>query len=88
AEWLQGTEVCRWVALPWSLQLEAVIRTLNPKDPIELTMSNNDKLVYQVYSVRQLTPEEMQKLDSNSPCLLLILVQPDSDKRWVLTALP
>ena len=88
AEWLQGTEVCRWVALPWSRQLEAVVRTLNPKDPIDLVMSNNDKFVYQVYSVRQLTPEEMQKLDSNSPCLLLILTQPDAEKRWVLTALP
>jgi hypothetical protein len=88
AEWLEGTEVCRWVALPWSRQLEAVIRTLNPKDPIELTMSNNDKFVYQVYSVRQLSPQEMQKLDSNKPCLLLILTQPDSEKRWVLTALP
>jgi hypothetical protein len=88
AEWLEGTEVCRWVSLPWSRQLEAVVRTLNPKDPIDLVMSNNDKFVYQVYSVRQLTPEELQKLDSNSPCLLLILTQPDAEKRWVLTALP
>jgi hypothetical protein len=88
AEWLEGTEVCRWVALPWSRQLEAVIRTLNPKDPIELVMSNNDKFVYQVYSVRQLSPEEMQQLDSNSACLLLILTQPDVEKRWVLTAVP
>ena len=88
AEWLEGTEVCRWVALPWSRQLEAVVRTLNPKDPIDLVMSNNDKFVYQVYSVRQLSPEEMQKLDTNSPCLLLILIQPDAEKRWVLTALP
>jgi len=88
AEWLEGTEVCRWVALPWSRQLEAVVRTLNPKDPIDLVMSNNDKFVYQVYSVRQLTPEELQNLDSNSPCLLLILTQPDAEKRWVLTALP
>jgi chemotaxis protein histidine kinase CheA len=88
AEWLQGTEICRWVSLPWSRQLEAVVRTLNPKDPIELVMSNNDKLVYQVYSVRQLTPEELQSLDSNSPCLLIILTQPDAEKRWVLTAVP
>jgi|GEM_PF-1151984 len=88
AEWLQGTEVCRWVSLPWSRQLEAVVRTLNPKDPIDLVMSNNDKFVYQVYSVQQLTPEELQNLDSNSPCLLLILTQPDAEKRWVLTAIP
>jgi hypothetical protein len=88
AEWLEGTEVCRWVALPWSRQLEAVVRTLNPKDPIELVMSNNDKFIYEVYSVRQLSLAEMQELDSNSPCLLLILTQSDSEERWVLTALP
>ena len=88
AEWLQGTEVCRWVALPWSRQLEAVIRTLNPDDPIELVMSNNDRFVYNVYSVRQLTSDEMLDLDSSSPCLLLVLAEADSDSRWVLTALP
>ena len=88
AEWLQGTEVCRWVALPWSRQLEAVVRTLNPDDPIELVMSNTDSIVFKVYSVRQMTSEEMLSLDSNSPCLLLVLAEADSDSRWVLTALP
>jgi hypothetical protein len=88
AEWLEGTEVCRWVSLPWSRQLEAVVRTLNPKDPIDLVMSNNDKFTFQVYSVRQLTPQELQQVDSNTPCLLIILTQPDAEKRWVLTALP
>src|SRR5215207_5739680 len=88
AEWLEGTEVSRWVALPWNRQLEAVIRTLNPKDPIELVMSNNDKLPYKVYSVQEMSPEEMQALDSSTPSLLLILSQADSEKRWVLTALP
>lgn len=88
AEWLEGTEVCRWVSLPWSRQLEAVLRTLNQNDPIELTMSNNDKLTYGVYSVYEMTLEEIQALDSNSPCLLLILTGSDSEKRWVLTAVP
>ena len=87
-EWLEGTEVCRWVAIPWSLQLEAVIRTLHPDDPIELTMSNNDRIVYSVYSVRQLGSEEMQELDENKPCLLLILSEPETELRWVLEALP
>jgi hypothetical protein len=93
-EWLQGTEVCRWVSLPWSLQLEAVIRTLEHNDPIQLVMSNNDKLVYGVYSVSEMTPEEIQKVDTTSPCLLLILTQSESQsesqsgKRWVLTAVP
>jgi hypothetical protein len=87
-EWLEGTEVCRWVAIPWSTQLEAVIRTLNPDDPIELVMSNNDRLVYKVYSVQQLSNEKLQKLPSDSPCLLLVLAKADSETRWVLTAFP
>ena len=88
AEWLEGTEVCRWVSLPWSQQLEAVLRTLNPNDPIELVMSNNDKLIYGVYSIDEITIEEIQKVDSNSPCLLLILTGADSETRWVLNARP
>lgn len=87
-EWLEGTEICRWVAIPWSTQIEAVIRTLNADDPIELTMSNNDRLVYKVYSIQQLSNEELQNLPSDSPCLLLVLAKADSETRWVLTALP
>jgi len=87
-EWLEGTEICRWVAIPWSRQLEAVIRTLSPKDHIELVMSNNDRLVYEVYSVQQMTNAELQNVKSDSPCLLLILAEADSETRWVLTALP
>jgi hypothetical protein len=88
AEWLQGTEICRWVALPYSRQLEAVVRTLNANDPIELGMSNHDKLTYNVYSVQQMSPAELLKTDSNKPCLLIVLAEPNAAKRWVLTALP
>jgi len=87
-EWLQGTEVCRWVAIPWSRQLEAVIRTLNPDDQIELVMSNNDRLVYKVDSVSELSNEELQEVPTDSPCLLLLLAEANSETRWVLTALP
>lgn len=87
-EWLEGTEICRWVSIPWSKQLEAVIRTFTQDDEITLLMSNNDRLVYKVYSRRQLTIADMQKLDSDSPCLLLVLADAKSEERWVITALP
>jgi hypothetical protein len=87
-EWLEGTEICRWIAIPWSLQLEAVLRTLNPDDTIELVMSNNDRLVYRVYSIHEVSIDEIRELETDSPCLLLILAKADSDLRWVLTALP
>jgi hypothetical protein len=87
-EWLEGTEICRWVAIPWSRQLEAAVRTMTQNDSIGLVMSNGDVIEYQVYSIREMSFEEMQELDSGSPCLLLILAKQDSEKRWVVTALP
>jgi hypothetical protein len=90
AEWLIGTEISRWVALPWSLQLEAVIRTLKSDDQIELTMSNNDSLVYNVYSIQEMTMEEIQALDIKTPSLIVILFDQEDDTGtyWVVTALP
>ena len=87
-EWLEGTEICRWVAIPWSTQMEAVVKTLQPKDAISLGMSNHDELVYKVDSVRERSTAQLQKLDRNSPCLLLILAKSETDSRWVITALP
>jgi len=90
AEWLMGTEISRWVALPWSLQLEAVLRTLKSGDQIELTMSNLDHLEYKVYSIEELTMEEIQAKDPKTPGLLIILFEDEDnlDTRWVVTALP
>lgn len=87
-EWLVGTEVCRWVAIPYSRQLEAVVRTLTREDKIELLMSNGDRISYDVFSITQMTLEEMLELDSNSPCLLLVLADAKTDDRWVVTANP
>jgi len=93
AEWLEGTIISRWVALPWSLQLEAVLRTLQQDDVITLTMltmSNFDSLDYNVYSIQELTMEQIQARDSNTPELLVILFanEENSDVHWVVTARP
>ena len=87
-EWLGGTEVCRWVSLPWTIQLEAVLRTLKSNDEIRLSMSNYDSLVYKVQSIEQVPASEINKLASDTPCLLVILSKQDADTRWVVTAKP
>lgn len=87
-EWLVGTEICRWIAIPYSRQMEAVVLTLSKDDEIELVMSNNDVLVFKVFSRDQLTLEEMLELDSGSPCMLLVLAQADTGERWVVRAIP
>jgi len=87
-EWLDGTEVCKWVALSWNVQLEAVVRSLTPKDEIEITMSNTDILTYKVYSIRSVPVDQIETLERSGACLLVILANEDADTRWVVTALP
>ncbi|HTP00979.1 MAG TPA: hypothetical protein VMJ64_06360 [Anaerolineales bacterium] len=88
AEWLEGTEVCRIVSLPWTIQLEAVLRTLKGNDEIKLSMSNYDSLLYKVQSIEQVPSNEISKLADNTPCLLVILSKANTDTRWVVTAKP
>jgi hypothetical protein len=87
-EWLESTEICRWVALPWSRPLEAAVRTMGRDDVIELVMSNNDRFTYQVESIQELTPAELQEMDSSMPCLAIILARQESEKRWVAVGRP
>jgi len=84
AEWLQGTEITRWVALPWSKQLEAVVVTFGPDEQIELVMSNLDRLKYKVESVQEVPVAEVRELNRNTPSLLIILANKDSDTRVVV----
>ena len=87
-EWLEGTEICRWVAIPYSAQVEAVMLTLTRNDKLELVMSNSDRLEYDVFSRTQMTIEDMQAVSLNRPCLLLVLADAKTDTRWVITAYP
>ena len=51
-------------------------------------MSNSDVITYDVYSITQMSIEDMQAVSSNSPCLLLVLADATTDTRWVVTAYP
>jgi hypothetical protein len=87
AEWLQGTEFCRWIALPWSLQLEAVVGTLRPEDDIMMALNNGDSVIYKIKNIQEVPVDSVGQLGENRPCLLIILSKADSEKRWVITAI-
>ena len=69
---------------------------INPEDALERTNKKFRKRFQYLEKeaakagkkLDEMTLAEMQKLDSNSPCLLLVLAKQDSDTRWVVTALP
>ena len=89
-EWLVDTKVCRWVSLPYTVQLEAVLRMLKADDQIQLSMSNHDSVIYKFQSVEQVPSDEIANLANNArePCLLVVLSNSDADTLWVVTAKP
>ena len=86
AEWLQGTELCKWIALPWSAQLEAVVQTLEAGDEIELSMNNLDVLKYRVYSRQKVESVQAEELNLDTPSILIILYGDETGQKLVLTA--
>jgi hypothetical protein len=84
AEWLNGSELRRVVALPWSMQLEAVVQTLKSGDPIRMLMANNDILTFRVEKIEKVSREQVDILGGNTPGLVIILYRKDSNDRLVV----
>ena len=76
------------VALPWSLQTEAVIKTFQVGDGVELYLSNNETLKYRVYSIEQVAVSNTQIYSDKEPSLAIILYQGNSATRWVIICKP
>jgi|GEM_PF-4428755 len=88
AEWLDTTEVCRMISLPWSKQLDAIFLTFEPGDKILMTMSNADLFRYKVESTKTILSSEImdQVANCTSPSLMIVLTQDGSDERLMLVA--
>ncbi len=90
AEWLVGTEISRWIAIPWSLQLATILETLNTGDLVELTMSNSEIVEYEITSIQKMSMDELLASDPTRPSILIILFndrEAEGTSR-VITALP
>lgn len=88
-EWLQGTEICRLVSIPWNKQLDAVFKTFSAGDQILLTMSNKDVLSYKVESTSILKSAELnQLLNRDTPCLVVVYAQQETDAHQVIISNP
>jgi hypothetical protein len=85
-EWLDGTQVRRVVALPWGRQSEAVIRSVQPGDEINLFFSNKQAILYKVSEIKQLAVTDVSVLSDTRPSLVVILYQPGAAQRWVVVA--
>jgi hypothetical protein len=88
AEWLEGTELRRVVALPWNPQTEAVIQTFERGDQIMVKMSNGDTVDYSITSVERVDSSDSKILSDNRPSLVLILYREKAEERWVVFCKP
>ena len=86
AEWLAGSEVPRWLSLPWNKKLETTVRAYKIDETIQLKMSNNDVLAYRFQSVQEISAQEMATFHANTTDLLIILSKPNTSKRLVILA--
>ena len=90
AEWLEGTEISRWVAILWNPALETTINAMKPGDQIELTMSNSDSLSFTVKSLQEMTMDEVLASNTTRPNLVVVVY---NNKKadglfWVIEAVP
>lgn len=88
AEWLANTKLRRVIAIPWSNQSEAVVKSLTTQDEISIYMNNNDIIVYQVEEVLQISRENVRILSDTEPSLVVILFREDNEDRWTIIAKP
>ena len=86
SEWLEGTELRRVVALPWNRQTEAVVRSFQEGDQIDLELSNSDILNYTVERIGQVSIDDSSVYSDTSPSLIIILFDEEENalERWVV----
>jgi hypothetical protein len=86
SEWLEGTELRRVVALPWNRQTEAVVRSFQAGDMIDLELSNADTIAYTVERIEQVSVADNSIYSGNTSSLVIILYPQDGKEqtRWVV----
>ncbi len=84
AEWLEGTELRRVVALPWNPQTEAVVQSFQAGDVVELYLSNSNSIRYKITRVERVPVDQVRVYTDLRPSLAIILYREDTDERWVV----
>jgi hypothetical protein len=88
-EWLNGTTICKLIALPWNKQIDAVFNTIVPGDKIKLTMSNQDQFPYQVESLSRMPTNKLtDMINSNEPCMIIFIYKEGSSTNQTLKTVP
>jgi len=89
AEWFKDTAICKLIAIPWTKQIDALYKTLEPGEELILTMSNKDEAIYQIETLEtSLVENIIKKLNRNSPCMVIFLFRDSTLTAQLLISIP
>jgi hypothetical protein len=88
-EWLNGTQICKLIAIPWNIQIDAVYKTIVKGDVLTLMLDNKDQYSYIVNKLETDSKDELiQKVNNPDPCLVIFLYKENSDRWQVISSVP
>jgi len=88
-EWLDGTQICKLIAIPWNIQIDAVYKTIVKGDAITLMLDNKDQYSYVVNKLETDSKDELiQKVNNPEPCMIIFLYKEYSPRWQVIISIP
>ena len=83
-EWLQGTEVRRVLALPYSADLAQSVTGMTPGESIQLRLRSGEVIEYQVTSVERVQRHQIEVLAEMYPSIVIVLYGERTNERWAV----
>ena len=85
AEWLQGTNLRRVVAVPYDMELLQALFSMSAKEPIRLRLRSGEIVEYELAEVARVGQTEIEVLSAPYPSIAIILhSEEETDTRWVV----
>lgn len=85
-EWLEGTELRRVVAIPYSADLAAAVGRLRAGDEVRLRLRSGEVVRYQVAEVARVRRHQIEVLAERRPSLVVVLYGERTGDRTVVVA--
>ena len=83
-EWLQGTEVRRVLALPYSADLAQSVTGMTPGESIRLRLRSGEVVEYQLTSVKRVQRHQIEVLAEIYPSIVIVLYGERTSERWAV----
>ncbi len=86
AEWLEGTELRRVLAVPYNTESGNAVAAMKFDDPIKLRLGSGEVVEYRLVEIKRIKRLEIEVLNVLEPSLVIVLYGERSTERYVLVA--